>query len=314
MALALAAMLRAEVPWMLRRGRSDRLIGRSLLGFARWQGLGHLSGAVANQVDRYVLGMVAPLSLVGQYNVAMRLQEVVHMGVLKMTEVLYPHFSANQSAGTAERAGFYARASWVVNILSVALLAPLIPLAEPLVTLWVSAEAAGGGAHLLRTLATAGLIGCATNVFSYMAMAGDASRRLAAVNVAHGLVLIGLTLPCILLLGPMAAGLAYVLANALRLVAGFAISIQHFGGTLRPALLTSAMLKPVATGLLLGWGLWLLAPFFPQNWPVLGLAYSALVIAVVAGGCVVTAASAEGRALLRHAWAHSRYTLLGSTN
>jgi hypothetical protein len=138
-----------------------------------------------------------------------------------------------------------------------------------------------------------------------MAMAGDASRRLAAVNVSHGLVLIGLTLPCILLLGPMAAGLAYVLANVLRLVAGFAISITVFGGALRPALLTAAMLKPVSTGLLFGWGLWLLSLPLPQNWPLLGLAYAAVVFAVVAGGCLVTAASAEGRGLLRHAWAYS---------
>jgi O-antigen/teichoic acid export membrane protein len=314
MAVALAGMVRAETPWLLRRAGPDRSIARSLFGFARWQALGHLSGAVANQVDRYVLGAVAPLSAVGQYNVAMRLQEVVHMGVLKMAEVLYPHFSAHQDASVAHRAAFYARASWVVNLLSVAALAPLIPLAEPLVTLWVSAEAADGGAVLLRTLATAGLIGCATHVFSFMAMAGEAARQLAAVNLAHGLVLVAVTVPAILVFGPLAAGLSYVLANALRLIAAFVISIQHFGGALRPGLLLASMLPAVAAGLLMGWGMWLLALVGVHSWPQLGLAFAAAFAATVAVGCLLTASTADGRALLRHAWAYRRGSSSGTAN
>jgi len=314
MAVALATMVHAEVPWILRRAKPDRTISGALLGFARWQALGHLSGAAANQVDRYVLGAVAPLTVVGQYNVAMRLQEVVHMGVLKMAEVLYPHFSAQQGAAASERASFYARASWVVNLLSVAALAPLIPLAEPLVTLWVSAEAAEGGALMLRTLATAGLVGCATNVFSFMAMAGEAARRLATVNVAHGMVLVAASVPLILVFGPVAAGLAYVLANALRLAAAFVISIQCFGGALRPAMLMASVVPAVGTGLLLGWGLWRFPLVAVSNWPQLGLAYVVVFVTTLAVGCLITAGTADGRGLLRHAWAYHRRSPTGATS
>lgn len=122
------------MPKMFPLRRFGRRELRSIAEFGKWQGGAHFVGAVGNQVDRYVLGVFAPLSVVGQYNVAMRLQEVVHMGLLKATEVLFPHFTVTASDPVERRASFFIQASWILNVLGVAALAPLIPLAGDLLT------------------------------------------------------------------------------------------------------------------------------------------------------------------------------------
>lgn len=298
----LAMALHAQVPWLLRPTTFASNDLRKLLAFARWQGAGHFSGAVANQVDRYVLGAVAPLAVVGQYNVAMRLQEVVHMGALKVTEVLYPHFSVTATEPLGQRCAFFVRASWLINLVGVVALAPLIPLAGPLIALWVDARTAVGGAPMLHTLATAGVIGSGVNVFTFFAMATDQAQRLAVLNIAHSILLIGLTIPLIVLLGPLAAGFGYVIGNLFRLIAVSWLSAKYFGAEIRPARLLSSTLPPLLGGLAAAWGMQLSGLSPVQTWAGLGLQYSFVVLVVFCAALLATASSQVGRTLMQETW------------
>jgi pyrimidine operon attenuation protein/uracil phosphoribosyltransferase len=69
--------------------RPDRGEARRLLGFGKWQAVSQLAGTLGNQIDRYLLGALAPISVVGQYNAANRLQEAAYAGVMKGSEVLF---------------------------------------------------------------------------------------------------------------------------------------------------------------------------------------------------------------------------------
>lgn len=298
----LAMAVRAQVPWLLRPTIFAIKDLRELLAFARWQGAGHFSGAVANQVDRYVLGAVAPLAVVGQYNVAMRLQEVVHMGALKVTEVMYPHFSVTATDSLGKRCAFFVRASWLINMVGVVALAPLIPLAGPLIALWVDARTAVGGAPMLHTLATAGVIGSGVNVFTFFAMATDQAQRLAVLNISHSILLIGLTIPLIVLLGPLAAGFGYVIGNLFRLIAVAWLSAKYFSAEIRPAHLLCSTLPPLLGGLAAAWGIQLsgLAPV--QTWAGLGLQYTVVVFVVFGAAMLATASSHIGRKLIHETW------------
>lgn len=296
--LCLLIAMRGEAPWLLRPSRGRLIESAEMLSFARWQGASHFAGSAANQVDRYVLGVVAPLSVVGQYNVAMRLQEVVHMGLLKGVEVLLPHFSVTASDRPNERADFYMRACWVVNLVSVAALAPLIPTATPLITLWVDRAAAEGGATMLRTLAVAGVLGSGINVFTYLALATDQARRLAYLNFAHSLVLVGLTIPLIFALGPVAAGAAYVVGNLLRLIVAETLVRRHFGTAIRPAALRCATWPPLLGGLSVAW---ILDHFLESidGWMHLAATYLASAVIILLCALLASAAFGDGRALFR---------------
>ncbi|WP_295640757.1 oligosaccharide flippase family protein [uncultured Methylibium sp.] len=297
MCLLVAVLI--DAPWLLRPSRWQRTEAASMLKFARWQGAAHFTGAAANQADRYVLGMVAPLSVVGQYNVAMRLQEVVHMGLLKLVEVLLPHFSITAAEQPQQRADFYVRTCWLVNVISVAALAPLIPISAPLITLWVDQTAAELGATMLQTLATAGVIGSGVNVFTYFAIATDQAQRLAYLNLAHSLVLIALTVPLIFAFGPIAAGVAYIVGNLMRLVGAGWITLQHFADALQARALMCSTWPPLLGGLL---GAWALGQFdwSISSWPTLMLAYVGSAIASMSCAVLVSALFTDGRKFITH--------------
>ena len=293
-ALLTGAVMR-EAPRLLIPNRWHASDVESLRGFFGWQGSAHFAGSVANQCDRYVLGATASAMVVGQYNIAMRVQEVIHMGVLKMGEVLLPHFSATASEPSATRSIFFQRATWIVNVLSVAALAPLIPLGPALIALWVDGDAAVLGGPMLQTLATAGVLGSGINVFTFFALGTGQAERLATINLAHSLVLVVLAIPLILLIGPLAAGWAYVAGNLMRWCATFWFSLDHFGQDLRFGQLALASASPWAAGLLVGWGLASLGSGSVTNWWALGLSYGGIGALIVACAMLIAATTTDGR-------------------
>lgn len=297
--LLLILFVALEFPALLRPSLWSRAESEPILRFVRWQGVAHFAGSLANQADRYVLGAVAPLAVVGQYNVAMRLQEVVHMGVLKFSEVLYPHFCATADQLSSTRARFFLRASWTISLIGAAALAPLIPLANPLITLWVGAGAATYGGPILRILATAGVVGCSIHVFSFFAMATGQTERLAYINLLHSGLMVTLTVLLIFLLGPVAAGLAYVICNLIRWCLANWITQRHFGGAISSLSLMRASAIPIVCGLSAGWCLEVTWPPRADDWTTLLAWYLACSLAVLCVGMVLTAASSEGRDWLR---------------
>jgi O-antigen/teichoic acid export membrane protein len=253
---------------------------------------------------------MTPLAVVGQYNVAMRLQEVVHMGVLKMSEVLFPHFSVTASDPLEKRASFFVRASWVLNVISVAALAPLIPTATSLITLWVDPATAVIGAPILRTLASAGVIGSGVNVYIYFAMASGQTPRIALITFTHSLMLITFTVLLILQFGALAAGAGYVVANLVRLMIVTRFSSDYFSPALPPATVLKYTLPPLVGGLLCAW-LPVGAQLPPATgWLTLALAYVLAAATICVAALLATALTRAGRILIRETYTAGRQILL----
>lgn len=293
-----AVLVRRLIPRMFPLPRFGRREFHSIAEFGKWQGGAHFAGAVGNQVDRYVLGVFAPLSVVGQYNVAMRLQEVVHMGLLKATEVLFPHFTVTAGDPVERRASFFIQASWILNVLGVAALAPLIPLAGDLLTLWVNKETANGGAQMLRTLAAAGILGCGINVYYYFALGTGQSGRVASITVAHAVLTVVFTYIAIKNFGPVAAGAGYLVANAIRLGVTLWFTGQYFSATMAMRKLIECTLPPLIVGLLLAVVWWHSDWLAPSGWAQLIVSYFIVASSVVCISIATTAISANGRLLV----------------
>lgn len=291
------ALMRHLMPRLFPLPRFSWLQIRGIAEFGKWQGGAHFAGAVGNQIDRYVLGALAPLSVVGQYTVAMRFQEVVHMGLLKATEVLFPHFTVTAGDPVERRAAFFIQASWILNVLGVAALAPLIPLSGELLTLWISKEIADGGAQMLRTLAAASVLGCGVNVYYFFAIGTGQSARLAGLTVAHALLTVLFTIVAIKTFGPLAAGAGYLLANAIRLGVTLWFTGQHFSAAADMRKLLQCTLPPLIAGLLLSVAWWQSNWLAPSGWAQLLAAYVVVAASVVCVSVAATAFSANGRQL-----------------
>jgi O-antigen/teichoic acid export membrane protein len=261
--------------------RPDRGAARRLLGFGKWQAVSQLAGTLGNQIDRYLLGALAPVSVVGQYNAANRLQEAAYAGVMKGSEVLFPRFGAMGASTVSERAQYFLLASWVVMVFSAAVLAPLIPLADALLTLWVGPEVADGGAIIMKTLVLGGLIGAGTNVFTYYTLGSGRPAQIARISLAYAAVTIVASLLLLTLLGPMAAGAGLVVASVFRLAASLLLAHRGlFAGSGLSALLQSTLV-PMSIGTGLAYGLLLVNLPAVNSWGQVAGQYTAIAGAVV---------------------------------
>ena len=274
-----------------------------IMAFCRWQVPAQLAGSVALQTDRYLLGATATMSVVGQFNVAIRLQEVVYMGVLKISEVLFPHFSAAAEKPLEQQVPVFMTSSWLVNMVAAAALAPLIPLSASLVTLWVGAEAAEVGAPMLRTLVTSGILGSGLNVFSYFAMGTGHSKRLGVMALAHSAVVALCSVVLILTWGPLVAGAGFLIANVLRLMWATAVTPSMIGNRLHIHEVAQATLPPLAAGLLIGWCLW---PVSAGSWLELAINYAWIAAAVLPASLALSAIFPAARALMLGIYAGAR--------
>lgn len=293
--------------WQVRRqakllfpgARPQRVAVQRILHFGQWQAVAQLSGAVALQTDRFVLGATSTMSIVGQLNVATRLQEVVYMGVLKVTEVLFPHFSAAAMRPVGERVPLLLTSSWVTNAVAAVALAPLIPLSTSLVSLWVGPEAIPAGVPILRTLVSAGIIGSGTNALTYFMLGQGYAGLLAKVNLAHCAIVLGASIILLLWLGPLAAGAGFLVANIMRLGYLSWRLPRMTGSTMAARSMAKAFMPPIAAGLVVAWLPWRLPEI--HSWTTMAGTYALFALLTLASSLALSLCFSDSRSLVMRA-------------
>lgn len=269
-----------------------------IYAFGRWQAIAFLVSTGALQTDRYLLGLWSPLKAVGQYSVAVRLQEVVSMAVLKISEVLFPHFGATRTDDASRRTAFFLTSSWIVGTVSVVAMMPLLPLAHALISLWVNPEAADAGAPVLHLLLSAAALGAGATVYTYQALGTGRSNELAALTIAQAACTVLIAIPMIRLFGIAGAGVGIVVANALRLLACWLLVSRNFGSHMPMSTLSTMAGSPIVAGLAAGWIA--VARWEPgvMGWGSLIAAYAAMACATLAIVILATSLHVGGRQLL----------------
>jgi len=259
---------------------------RALIQFGKWQGLAQLAGAFGNQIDRYALAALAPVALVGQYNVANRLQEAAYIGVVKAGEVLFPYFGSLSSESNAERERVFQVTSWVVGTFSAMILAPLVPLAGPILYLWIGPSAGSDTAILLGTLVLGGIVGSGTNVFVYYAMGIGQNVSVAWISVMYSMMTVISTVILIRAYGPLAAGAGLLVASIARVAVGLVVTRRNLFPQLSWQALFVSTVLPIGVGVAVALAIfYLMGDVGSMGWaPVLaiyaGIAASVLVFTV----------------------------------
>jgi O-antigen/teichoic acid export membrane protein len=171
-----------------------------------WQLAAQGGGLIAGQADRYLLGALLAPQFVGFYNVAQRLEEAMYVGVLKIGEILFPFFSALQKESSSRKADLLFRSSWVLNVLAACVLGALVPVAGPLLHLWIGAEVAAEAQLVLVVLSIAGMLGCTTNAFALYLLASGRSRSNAVISFVTAIFTLATSAATLPYFGWQAAG------------------------------------------------------------------------------------------------------------
>jgi O-antigen/teichoic acid export membrane protein len=191
--------------WVARPALHRAWLAR-LLHAGKWQVVAQGGGLVSGQADRYLLGAFLQPKNVGYYVIAQRLEEAIYIGVLKIGEILFPFFSSLQGEGDERVGDLFFRAAWVLNVLAVAVLGALIPVAGNVLYLWTGAEVAAEGQRVLIVLAVAGILGSGTNVFAFYLLANGRTRTNAAISLVTALFTLGTSAVALPYVGWPAAG------------------------------------------------------------------------------------------------------------
>ncbi len=201
---------------------------KALLHFSKWQSIAQFAGLMGNQIDRYVLGIMMPVTIVGQYTVAKRLQEASYSGVIKAGEVLFPRFGSMANHNIVTQCDFFRTASWAVGTFSAATLVPVAVFSTSVLSLWVGPEVGGDASWILFVLILGSIVGSMSNVFVFYAMGMGRNASVASLYLLFAIITILMTIILIYFFGPIAAGMGVLIASIARVTMSMALTKQLF--------------------------------------------------------------------------------------
>jgi O-antigen/teichoic acid export membrane protein len=267
---------------------------RGLLNLGAWQFAAHTGGLIAAQADRYMLGAFLAPQFVGYYTITQRLEEAIYIGILKISEILFPFFSSLQKESSDRIADLLFRSSWVLNLLAAVALGALIPVAGPLLYAWAGKQVAIETQGLLVVLAAAGMLGCTSNVFAYYLLASGRSRSSAMIALATAIVTVATSAVALPYFGWQAAGWSACLGMIAQIFVTMTLLRQSFSLEDMWPRMAHFVLLPLATGIVTAIVLRYFAGarLFDQTpqWWFVGIAYGLsagiIFVVVVAVGCI----------------------------
>lgn len=241
---------RRILPGVSLRPHVDRETWHQTFHFGGWQALANLGTIASSQAERFLLGVFLTPAAVGYFNISQTLEQRVYSAVYALSQVLFPHFATLEGAPPERKADLLLRASWLLTGLAVCALTPLVALAHPLLTVWISAEAADAAAPAMQALALAGILGCASNASFFFLLGVGETRALAALAGVTGIVTVAAAAVVLGRYGLPAAGVAAVAAMvAQQAMLALVVLPRVLGEALRFARLALTLYVPVLAGL-----------------------------------------------------------------
>jgi O-antigen/teichoic acid export membrane protein len=193
---------------------------------------------------------MTPITIVGQYTVANRLQEAAYIGVMKSGEVLFPRFGSMENHNIESKWGFFRTASWAVGTFSAATLVPLAVLSTSVLSLWVGPQVGGDASWILFVLVLGGIVGSASNVFVFYAMAMGRNTSVASISVVFAITTVIMTIILIYLFGALAAGMGLLIASIVRVAMSMTLTKQLFFPSVPWSQLWMSTVSPALVGTL----------------------------------------------------------------
>lgn len=251
-------------------------VWKSSFYFGGWQAVAQLGGILSNQIDKYILGAILAPAAVGIYNVALTVEQRAYSSVFTVSEVLFPAFSSLSNEALELKADALMKASWILTALAVCVITPLIPLAHGLLALWINHDVAGQGSVILKTLAVAGTLGCATNASYFFLLGTGQTRVITLLSVLTGVVTIIVSVLVLPRFGLVAAGWSSIAAMLAQIVFVNIMIRKIFGNVLPWTYVITSLYVPIVVGLSIAFMISFVGHPGITTWPRLILSYFVL--------------------------------------
>ena len=194
--------------------RLDLFSFRKTLGFGLWQMLNHMGGILGHQSERWLLGILLPVSTVGFYNVGFQVVGVIYLVAYKTGEVLFPAVSQMQGQLRDEEAAqLVVQANWVVTAFAISCFVPLIVFAHDILFVWIGLDFAMNTSGLVRILAFGSAASCLFAIPNFYLLGVGKSKWLALMSFVQGIITFAVAALLIPRLGLAGAGWAVTLST-----------------------------------------------------------------------------------------------------
>ena len=199
--------------------RLDLLSFQKTFGFGFWQMLNNMGGILGHQSERWLLGVLLPVSTVGFYNVGTQVVVIIYLAAYKIGEVLFPAVSQMQGQLRDEEAArLVVQANWVITAFAMSCFVPLIVFAHDLLLLWIGLDFAINTSGLLRILAFGSATSCLFAIPSFYLLGIGKSKWLALMSFAQGIITLAVAALLIPRLGLAGAGWGATLSTVVHVI------------------------------------------------------------------------------------------------
>ena len=201
---------RRLIPDLAVRPSYDGPLLRKMISFSTYSFVSNTAGVILFQIDKFVLGALANVSLVTYYVVPGNVAQRLHTGVSRLTAVALP-VSADLHARGERKAlnDFYVRATRATLLVIVTLVVPVFIFSRQLLHEWVGEDFATTSFGALRLLLLTYAALALTALPYYFALGIGRPRILAVFNVVSALVNVALIVVLIPRYGLIGAAIAY---------------------------------------------------------------------------------------------------------
>ena len=165
---------------------------REVFAFGGFSWLQALAGLGFNYADRLLVGILLGTAPVAIYVLCVQASQPIHGLCAATFNFLFPHISSrHEREGAASTRRIFRVAFWCNLGVSLALAAPLMLFAKPILRLWMGAQIAGEGELSLRILALAYAVLALNVIPHYTLLALRQARYVSLVNLAGAALSIG---------------------------------------------------------------------------------------------------------------------------
>ena len=291
----------------------DRAAWKTSFNYGGWQTVAQVGGILAQQAEKYVMGVILNTASVGIYNVVVNIQQKIYMLVHKLSEVLFPLFSSISNDTEERKANILVKSTWITTSVAVTLLVSVIPFAHPLILLWMKNESiANQGEGVLQTICIAGAFGSATTAGYFFLLGIGKTQKITYIAILTGLVTVVASLVVLPIFGLKGAGWSALLASMVQSIAITRVMHTALKNVVPFSAILTAIFGPILTGTIVAFSVYHFFSIGFTNWLSLGIGYFIMLFVTAVSILFITRLLPHGKEheeLLKKLYIHTKNKL-----
>ncbi len=304
---------RLSLPNISLAPKIDKEAWKASFNYGGWQTIAQVGGILAQQAEKYVMGVILNTASVGIYNVVLNIQQKIYMLVHKLSEVLFPMFSSISNDTEKRKANILIKSTWITTSVAVTLLVSVVPFAHSLILLWMKNESiALQGEFVLQTICVAGAFGSATTAGYFFLLGIGKTQKITYIAILTGLVTVVASLVVLPIFGLKGAGWSALFASVAQSAAITRVMYTALKNVVPFSAILTAIFGPILTGTCMAFCVYYFFPIPFSNWFSLGIGYFIMLIITSISILFITRLLPHGKEheeLLKKLYTHTKSKL-----